>query len=212
MNVAAILPVYGRHEQTIRNVARLHATAGQASVAWWAVGGENEHQTLRVLRAAGWHHIQAPAPSLTFWEALTAGTEATDAPLIVTLANDLLGGPAWLERAVAAYRARFGEQPGMMGFNGDGHGPEHSCHFLIHRELLASFGGWPVWYRHNYGDTELCIRAAQLGRYAKAPYAILFHDHPWVSAGQDDEVYAAGRAHWAEDQALFEARRARGWQ
>lgn len=212
MNVAAALPVYGRHEQTIRNAARLIATAGRAAVAWWAVGGEQEHRTLRVLRAAGWHHIQAPAPSLTFWQALETATAATDAPLIATLASDLLPGPQWLERAVMTYRARFGEQPAMLGFNGDGHGPEHSCHFLIHRELLAELGGWPVWYKHNFGDTELCIRARELSKYAKAPYAILFHDHPWVSAGQDDEVYAAGRSGWAQDEALFSARKARGWR
>lgn len=97
-----------------------------------------------------------------------------------------------------------------MGFNGDGHGPEHSCHFLIHRLLLAQLGGWPTWYRHNFGDTELCQRAAGLGCYAKAAWAILYHNHP-VAGAAADGVYAEGGAHWAEDQRLFEERRRLGW-
>ena len=49
------------------------------------------------------------------------------------------------------------------------------------------------WYKHNYGDTELCERAIADGVYAKAPWAILYHNHPYW-AGADDEVYAEGRA------------------
>jgi GT2 family glycosyltransferase len=80
---------------------------------------------------------------------------------------------------------------------------------LIHRDLLASFGGWPVWYHHNFGDTELCLRAQQAGRYGKAAWAVLFHDHVFFGA-PDDAVYAEGRSRAHEDEALFQQRRAAG--
>ena len=108
------------------------------------------------------------------------------------LANDLLPGQHWLQRAVAAYAATFGDGPGLLGFNDGHHETEHSCHFLISRMLLDDYGGWPVWYDHNYGDTELCQRAIADGLYAKAPWATLFHDHPYFG-GDDDSVYAEGQ-------------------
>lgn len=210
MRVAVILPCYGRPEQTLRNAQRLRQAAGRVDALWYATGGPDEAPTLAQLAREGWApQVPADRP-LTYWEALQRVTDATAAPLLCAVANDLLPGVRWLAVGLDAYRARFGDGYGMLGFNGDGHGPDHSCHFLIHRELLAELGGWPVWYRHNFGDTELCIRARQLGRYAKAPWAILYHDHANVGAG-DDDVYQAGRSGWDADERLFRARRARGW-
>ena len=77
--------------------------------------------------------------------------------------------------------------------------------------MLAHLGGWPVHYRHNFGDTELCRRAQALGRYGKAMRAVLEHRHPITTGAPDDAVYAAGRANWAVDEALYYARLARGW-
>jgi hypothetical protein len=72
------------------------------------------------------------------------------------------------------------------------------------------YGGWPVWYDHNFGDTELCQRAIGDGLYVKAPWATLFHDHPYFG-GTDDAVYAEGRAQSDRDHAIYEDRRRRGW-
>src|SRR6266508_467020 len=98
----------------------------------------------------------------------------------------------------------------MIGFNDGHHGVEHSCHFLISRDLLARYGGWPVWYHHNFGDTEICQRATQDGCYAKAPWATLYHDHPY-SGGDDDDVYREGRTQVDRDHALFMRRKQQGW-
>lgn len=217
MNVAAILPCRGRREQTVVNVKRLLQTAGYDAWRLYAVGGKEEAATLTALAKLGIPTMTAIADRLTYWEALHEATSVTNEPLICTLANDLLPGMHWLKRAVAAYEEAFGidqygkPAPGMVGFNGDSHDLSHSCHFLIHRELVARYGGWPRWYRHNFGDTELCERAIADGLYAKAPWALLFHDHVYWG-GQDDEVYAEGRATVDRDQALYERRRARQWQ
>jgi hypothetical protein len=211
VRVAAILPCRGRAEQTVRNVRRLLATAGDVAWELWLVaGGEQEvFEAIAPLRSAQ-VHVLTYGGRMPYWKALGAATRESHAPLLVGLANDLLPGAQWLQRAVEAYDATFPDGDGLMGFNGDSWPAGHACHFLISRALLARYGGWPVWYDHNFGDTELCQRAQAERRYAKAPWALLFHDHPYFG-GADDAVYAEGRAQSARDEALYHQRRAAGW-
>lgn len=202
MDVVAIMPCRGRVAQTITNVKRMLATAGD--VAWMLVlVGDDDTPIL-----SGTSRLLLRQP--TYWQALTHATERTDAPLLCNLANDLIPGRHWLARGVAAYRARFGDGDGLMGFNDGLHGPEHSSHFLISRGLLSRYGGWPTVYRHNFGDTEICRRAQQDGVYGKAPWAVLFHDH-LENGAPDDTVYQEGRATYDADARLFEERRRAGW-
>ena len=212
MNIAAILPCRGRPEQTVANVKRLLATAGSSDWALTCIGGADERETLMACGVAGARvrHV-LDTPRLTYWQALAYETRLQpNATHLIGLANDLLPGMHWLKRAVDAYQGEFGSGAGLLGFNGDSHEVGHSCHFLIDADLLAHLGGWPVWYDHNFGDTELCQRAIALDAYAKAPWALLFHDHPYFG-GADDAVYAEGRARAIEDQRLYEHRRKMGW-
>lgn len=209
MNVTAILPCRGRAEQTVVNVKRLLSTAGYNAWGLICVGGTDEQVLLDSLESFGVRVVRSSAPRVSYWQALAGATAQTDAPLLVNLANDLLPGQHWLRRAVESYQATF-STPGMLGFNGDSHEVGHSCHFLISRQLLDRYGGWPVWYHHNFGDTELCQRAIADGVYAKAPWALLYHDHPYWG-GQDDAVYAEGRADSDYDQGLYEQRKRQGW-
>lgn len=218
--IAAIMPCRGRAEQTVRNVRRLLATAGMAHGSDWTlylVSGEQDHAMITAIAgqiAQEAHQSVIIATSatarLTYWQALAMVTERANAPLIANLANDLLPGQHWLARAAAAYQQTFGDGPGMVGFNDGHHETEHSCHFLIGRALLDRYGGWPVWYDHTFGDTELCQRAIGDGLYAKAPWATLFHDHPYFG-GADDGVYAEGRALGERDHQLYEQRRRARW-
>lgn len=208
LQVAAIMPCRGRTEQTVTNVRRLLATAGDVDWRLWCVGSKEDGRLLEKIADMSVNTITCPDPR-TYWQALSEVSDP-NATLYACLANDLLPAPQWLARAVEAYHRRFGDTPAMVGFNGDGHGPEHSCHFLIHRDLLTRYGGWPVWYHHNFGDTELCQRAIQDGLYAKAPWAILYHDHP-ISGAQSDQVYQEGSSRFDEDRRLFQERQRRGW-
>ena len=210
MTIAAILPCRGRHEQTVVNIRRLLATAG-APFELIAVGGTDERVLLDTLHELGAVRVMRDAaPRVTYWQALAFATEYTDATHLIGLANDLLPGMHWLRRAVEGYKQAFGDGPGLLGFNGDSHELLHSCHFLISRSLLERYGGWPVWYDHNFGDTELCQRAIADGLYAKAPWAVLYHDHPFFG-GQDDAIYAEGRAQTGRDEQLYHERRRAGW-
>lgn len=219
--IAAIMPCRGRAEQTVRNVRRLLATAGD--VAWQltlVVDGDPElFNTLSqhdlpvdVIASVQWS-ATPPVTRVGYWGAMQAGSDWLNnkrAPLLCNLANDLLPGQHWLQRAAQAYQETFGDGSGMVGFNDGHHTTEHSCHFLIGRNLLEMYGGWPVWYDHNFGDTELCQRAIADSVYGKAPYATLFHDHPYFG-GDDDRVYAEGRATSDRDHVTYEDRRRRGW-
>lgn len=214
------MPCRGRPEQTVRNVRRLLATAGLTHGADWTlylVGSAREHADITATAsqiATELHQSVVIASSnterLTYWQALAMITARIDAPLIANLANDLLPGQHWLQRAYSAYRETFGDSPGMVGFNDGHHETGHSCHFLISRSLLDRYGGWPMQYDHAFGDTELCERAIADGLYAKAPWATLFHDHPYFG-GTDDGVYAEGRAQVERDGQLYEQRRMAGW-
>ena len=221
MDVAAIMPCRGRAAQTVANVRRLLATAGLEHGREWylyLVSGWDDAVDVsgiasEVAGDTGQSVIvmSSSDPVLTYWQALEMPMRVSDVPLFVNLANDLIPGRHWLARGVAAYRARFGDGDGLMGLNDGLHGPEHSSHFLISRSLLDRYGGWPVWYTHNFGDTELCRRAQADGCYGKAPWAILFHDH-LENGAQDDVVYQEGRASYDADARLFEERRRAGWR
>lgn len=210
--IAAIMPCRGRVSQTVRNVKRLIATAGRVEWRLICIGGEIERDVLIACSAAGAkvRHI-LDVQALTYWQALAEETELTDAPLLCNLANDLLPGRDWLSRGLAAYRARFGEGDGLMGFNDGIHGPDLSPHFLISRGLLDRYGGWPTAYTHNFGDLELCRRAQADGMYGKAAWACLYHDHPLNGADYDD-VYAAGDQASETDRQLYERRKMNGWR
>jgi len=212
MDVAAIMPCRGRAEQTVTNVRRLLATAGCDGWQLICVCDDDMPVFDRLRGVDGRVFVvNVTDGPHGYWQLLKIISEDTDAPHFVNLANDLIPGRHWLKRGVDAYRARFGDGDGLMGFNDGLHGPEHSSHFLISRGLLDRYGGWPVWYQHNFGDTELCRRAQQDGCYGKAPWAVLFHDH-LENGASDDAVYQEGRASYDRDARLFEERRKAGWR
>jgi hypothetical protein len=213
MDIAAMMPCRGRPEQTVANVRRLLATAGHPFQLICMVDRDKAVFDALLAAKTGAHvMMQTQEDMRGYWWALANATHNTDAAHLVNLANDLLPGRNWLARGVAAYKARFGSMaaPGLMGFNDGLHGPEHSSHFLISRGLLERCGGWPTWYSHNFGDTELCRRAQADGCYGKAAWAVLFHDH-LENGRADDAVYQEGRATYERDAKLFEARRKAGW-
>lgn len=217
MNVAAIMPCRGRNQQTTANVRRLLATAeyGDWRLVCVTDGDDAAAEAIaheQIVSEIAVHLIPIKS-RVGYWGALREASihqRHRDITHFVNLANDLIPGRHWLARGVAAYRARFGDGDGLMGFNDGLHGPEHSSHFLISRGLLERYGGWPVWYSHNFGDTELCRRAQRDGCYGKAPWAVLFHDHV-ENGASDDSVYQEGRASYARDARLFEERRRAGW-
>lgn len=215
-NIAVIMPIYNRVDQAISAFARLRATAGVAC-RFIAVGGSGQTDNLKQIVRAERDVIALTSSTryrLTYWEALQYATAKlpTILPgtaLMASVASDVLPAMHWLQRAVQWHQEHRNDDY-IVGFNGDGWPEHHACHFLLSVSRLHSLGGWPVWYDHNYGDTELCIRANELGRFYKHPWAILYHDHP-VHGGVSDDVYAIGNHSISRDAQLFQQRRNQRW-
>jgi hypothetical protein len=215
--VLAIMPCMGRYEQTFDVIARLQKTADFG--AWHlslvadgdrAFGGKLAEKLVGPMQ--GVHVVSTERPT-GYWESLAIGAASIDSELIVNLANDLLPGRSWLQRAVKAFDERYRGGEGMIGFNDGIHEGRHAAHFLISRSMLRRWYHskmWPTVYHHNYGDTEITRRAMQEGKFAVAPWAVLYHNHP-ITANQTDEVYALGLKHWRADERLFNEMLATGW-
>lgn len=207
-NVHVVMPIRGRKEQSVDAMVRLVDSSGLPARYYAVSGMEDVEVTLAVAGKSGAKPLVSSSPKLTYWQALNESTKSLDdSALVVNVANDVLPCKNWLLRAHEVYQAH-GDF--LVGFNGDGY-VGHSCHFLISMKFIRELGGWPVWYHHNYGDTELCVRANELGRYAKAPWAILFHNHPIVSGQKSDSVYLEGNETASADERMFIARRGKRW-
>lgn len=212
-----ILPCRGRKELTLECVTRLNYTASQETYPWKLVvvsGKEDKHIVTAAAKLGAIPLVDETRKKLTYWEALQYATDVfTDFPLLANLANDIIPGGGWLQKGLISYDKNIGrDNQGLVGFNGDSHGPEDACHFIIHRELLKKYGGWPTWYNHNFGDAELCARAVEDKKYYKDPWAILFHNHAYFYGEErNDYVYTEGRKFEKEDAELFRKRRAEGW-
>ena len=212
-----ILPCRGRKELTLECVTRLLYTAPIDTYPWKliTVAGKEDRDIVNATAKLGAIPlINEDKDKLSYWEALQFATDTfTEFPLICNLANDILPGGGWLQGGLISYDKHIGrDNQGLVGFNGDSHGPEDACHFIIHRELLKTYGGWPTWYKHNFGDAELCARAKEDKKYYKNPWAVLFHNHAYFYGQEhDDRVYKEGRKFEKEDAELFRKRRAEGW-
>ena len=211
-NVVVVMPIRGRQAQSIECMNRLIKTASYPAT-YIAVGGIDDRDTVSAVAKAN-----APAcmpmyyndAKATYWQALKIATIGLpDDALIVNVANDLLPAVHWLRNAISSYD-NFGSDY-VIGFNGDGYKHEHSCHFMISMKHINEFGGWPIWYHHNFGDTEIIMRATHQRRYLKDVFAILFHNHPIVAGAPNDDVYTEGSSTFEFDRQLFEKRKAAQW-
>jgi hypothetical protein len=215
-SVFVVMPVHGRQEQSVDTMRRLIGTAHYPAT-YLSVGGYADANIVNTVGSvAGCQPILVNTLVATYWQSLHRATAGlSDDALIVNVANDVLPCHQWLQRAVDDYRSEADKYNNpydpVIGFNGDGHLEEHACHFMISMERIRSYGGWPTWYHHNFGDTEIVQRAESTGDFYKSKYAILFHNHPYVSGAPSDAVYAEGNSKFQDDRRLFLYRKERGW-
>lgn len=222
MRVSVILPTKGRHEQLAKLLPRLQATALYDDAEYLVVADDDPKGLAIAQEAAPWATCIGTQQRVGYWGACALAQRQATGVLSIALANDLLPARGWLARGVAGYRRRFGDGPGLLGANDGAQGCwtspegktylwlEFASHFLIHRDLLARFGGWPTWYDHTHGDLELASRARALGLFEINPWFVLFHDH-WITGGPRDEIYALGEQQTSRDEQLYRQRRDAGW-
>lgn len=211
--ISVLMPCKGRPEQTAALIPRLIATAG--AVQWELICVvDNDPAVVEALQP---FKEQIGIVSLSerhgYWKALAIATQHARGTMLSNIANDVLPGLRWLERAKRAYDQTFKGEQAVIGYNDGLIFDAHTGHLLCSRELLQRWYGatcWPTMYDHLYGDTEICQRAIADGRYAVALNAVLFHNHPVVGRSVD-EVYQFSHTHQHDDERLFAERRSAGW-
>jgi hypothetical protein len=192
---------------TVELIPRLIQTAGM-KVQIITVGGQESADVVQATASAGAYGIIAKAERLTYWQAMDLATrKLPDTAVVANVANDVLPVWRWFNHAYESLRES--DLDGVIGFNGDGHDAMHACHFMTTMRYIRSLGGWPVWYRHNFGDTEICYRAVEEKKFYKHPWAILYHNHP-VMGRSIDEAHKDIPASDI-DHKTFMHRRRNGW-
>ncbi len=200
----AVLPCHKRLQATTELIPRLIQTAG-AKIQVIAISGQESADVVRAAASAGARGIISTEPRMTYWRALDLATrDLPDSAIVANVANDVL--PVWRWWSYAQVHLMSYE---VVGFNGDGHAESHACHFMTRMGYIRSLGGWPVWYEHNFGDTEICQRAISQGVFYKDPWAVLYHNHPIMGKPMDEAHHDIPTMD--RDRALFERRRKNGW-
>lgn len=145
------------------------------------------------------------------------GYEATEEPLVLLAADDLIFHPGWLE-AVEAIADEY--DCGVIGTN-DMANPLvkrglHSTHPVVRRCYIDKHGGvagepgtvYHQGYDHQWVDCELVETAKARGCYAHAHDAIVEHRHPLYDRKvASDATYKKGQAKGSEDRRLYESRK-----
>lgn len=200
----AVLPCHKRLNTTVELIPRLIQTAGmQINVI--AVGGQESADVVRAAASAGARGMIATQDRLSYWMAMDLATKnLPDSAIVANVANDVLPVWMWWHHAYTSIGSYA-----VVGFNGDGHNTGHACHFMTTMQFIRSLGGWPVWYRHNFGDTEICTRAIEQKTFHKHPWAILYHNHPVMGKPVDDAHHDIPPSN--HDQQIFTYRKANGW-
>lgn len=202
----AVLPCHKRLDMTVELIPRLLQTAGM-KIQVIAISGTESADVVRKATSVGAYGMIAKTDRLTYWQAMDLATrELPNDAVVANLANDVLPVWRWYDHA---YQSLVGSGHNIVGFNGDGHDATHACHFLSSMEYIRSLGGWPIWYRHNFGDTELCQRAIEDKTFYKNPWAILYHNHPVMGRIIDTEHKDIPES--SADHKTFEYRRSNKW-
>ena len=174
------------------------------------IADPDDTDELEVLTCEGADFI---APGGTYAEKINAGVRETDAPLVMSAADDLTFIPGWFEKA----KACLTEQIRVVGItdqvterNRLGH---HAAHFLIARDyaLLPTIDGgrgpFCEEYMHCFCDNELVETARSRDAIHISTAARVDHTHYFDGSGEMDATYEKGQRFYRHDRRVFRSRR-----
>jgi glycosyltransferase involved in cell wall biosynthesis len=173
------------------------------------------HTELRAAWQQGWRFGRCFADG-TYPEKINVGLRASDDPLVLPAADDVVFHSGWLEHALCAFAAGVD----VVGTNdltpatADG---RHATMPIARRSYIEDPGAalgesgtvFHEGYHHNFVETELCKLAQYRGAYFSCPASIIEHRHPaWGTREADETDRKGSQANWKADEALFEKRQA----
>lgn len=218
MKVVILVPTLGRSaalRPLLQSVAT--TTAPGAANLVFVVDHEDPDTHLELQEAwqQGWRFGRCFADG-TYPGKINAGLRASDEPLVLPAADDVVFHAGWLDHALAA----FDDGVDVVGTNdltpatADG---QHATMPIVRRSYIespgAAFGEPGVLfhrgYHHNACETEICKLAQHRGVYVSCPASIIEHRHPsWGTREADDTDRKGNMRNWDADMALFEKRQA----
>lgn len=217
MSVAALIPVLRRPERVAPLAESFRLTAGEADRLMFLCSLDDLAELEAVVSAGHTPQIVSWKPGRADWarkinwgfrRAVSLGFE-----WMLLGADDVRFHPGWIEAALTAH-AETGAC--VIGTNDLGNPTVkrglHSCHPLVHRDYLGcgtideDAKVVTEAYHHNFVDAELVATAKAWNTWAFAVDAVVEHLHWAWRKGEDDEVYALGRARYREDERLFRER------
>lgn len=133
---------------------------------------------------------------------------------VMFLADDTVPQPGFLLESLKVLEA-LPQGYGVVALNDGIHNGNLATHWLSDKRLLPEIGGYffnPA-YSHGYCDSELTLRAKQLGRYAYAQKAVIEHLHPHRGVAPWDKDYLSVYSHerLQKDYHTFLIRKRKGW-
>lgn len=217
---AVIVPVLSRPQNAEPLVESFHASGADARLTFVTSSGDiDQYGACWDLRSATVETIilsRAAGPG-DYACKIQSGYDATDEPLVLLAADDLIFHPGWLE-AVEAVADKY--DCGVIGTN-DMANPLvkrglHSTHPVVRRCYIDKYGGvvgepgtvYHQGYDHQWVDCELVQTAMSRGCYQHAHDAVIEHRHPLYDRSvKRDETYKKGQAKGLEDRRLYESRK-----
>ena len=209
--VAVIVPVYHRPQNAVPFMRSILLTTDDVSV--YAVADEDDPETAQAWADAGATVLPSSGPSFAI--KVNDGYRATTEPWLFVCGDDVAFHPGWKRNALG-HGIELGAH--VIGTNDMANSRvvtgQHATHFFVRRSYVdeqgASWDGPGVvcheGYRHWYVDDELITVARLRGVFYPALCSVVEHLHPMVGKAADDEVYQIGKAHAAQDGALWESR------
>lgn len=227
MKLAIIVPVHHRPENAAPFIASLGGTVPVDHL--FVLTSPGDHDTRIAWLEAGavnvWESQQGesfPAKVQTAYDCLLLDDAVPEWYLL--LGDDVRFHEGWYE---AFLEAAKDPEAGLISSNDMGNPyvmfGTHATHPFISTKYVEEQGAsWDgpghichTGYRHWWVDEEWSVKARHDGVFRYAPNCKIEHFHPTWGKGQQDETYAIGWKHGADDADLYQRRhehaKSQGW-
>ena len=213
MKVAILIPTLGRPHALEPVLDSIKETTPDGQYLPIFVCDWHDHDTVSELHRLGawWVFQDGTYPVKT-----NAGYRASNYPLVLPTADDVVFHHGWYEAALDAFQDPAGQVVGTRDLTPVTAEGQHSTMPIVRRSYIQHPGA--VWgepgkvfhegYHHGWVETELWQLACRRGVARFVPESVIEHLHPdWGTRPRDATDDKGNVQHKAEDYQLFERRR-----
>lgn len=214
MDVAIIVPTLGRPGALGPLVENLRRTTPPVYRLCFVVDPDDEASQVALANLELAPEVLVLQQGGTYPAKVNAGVRATDQPLLLPTADDVVFHPGWYEAASPHFESGV-QVVGTSDLTPATRNGTHATMPILTRSYVedpgAAYGEKGVvfheGYHHNFVETELWQLACHRGVAVFEPGSVVEHRHPaWGTAEVDDTYRRGSLAGWGADRARFEGR------